>query len=96
MVKVCQCCGHPVPEFDTLRGLTPGQQKIFDALDNAGQRGLTRRQLFDRLYGDDPNGGPDSIGVLNVQRAKMRDTLAAHGMQIVTTQNHYWRMEKIG
>ena len=96
IAQVCECCGHPLPTFNTLRGLTPKQQEIFDALDKAGQAGLARHQLMHALYGNDPNGGPEYQGVLNVQRVKMKEVLAEHGMQIVTTVNRRWRLEKIG
>jgi len=95
VVKVCECCGHPVPTFNTLRGLTPKQQQMFAALDKAGQRGMSRAQLMHALYGDDPNGGPEYQGVLNVQRAKMKDVLAEHGLRIVTTIDRWWKLEKL-
>lgn len=94
-LKVCECCGHPIPRFNTLRGLTRGQQKLFDALDKAGQRGLSRPALMDAVYGDDPNGGPLFVNTLNVQRAKMKDVLAENGLKIVTAPNKHWRLEPL-
>ena len=97
-VKTCECCGHPVPEYNTLRGLTPGQQRLFHALEEAGQAGLSRVRLFDALYGHRTDGGPSAIGVLNVQRAKMQHVLREHGVKIVTVPSSYgavWRLEKL-
>ena len=96
-MKACECCGHPVVEYDTLRGLTPAQQRIFNIVEKAGQAGITRKQLFDAMYSDDPNGGPDNPNVLNVQRVKMQYALEKHGLKITTTGGHYatWRIEKL-
>jgi len=97
VVKVCACCGHPMPEYDALSGLTQAQQRIFNVLEKVGQAGITRNDLFERIYGDDPDGGPDSRNILNVQRTKMQRGLAKHGLRIVAQGGHYslWRLEKI-
>lgn len=94
MVKVCECCGHPVPEFNTLRGLTPAQQKLFAVLDAAGQRGISRHKLMHEIYGHLANGGPEFMGTLNVQRTKMKSVLDEHGLRIVTIEGRLWRLEK--
>jgi hypothetical protein len=94
-VRVCECCGHPMPTYNTLRGLTPSQQKIFALLEKAGQAGMSRKQLMHGMYGDDPDGGPEFQGVLNVQRARMKDVLAENGMRIVTMAHSLWKLEKL-
>jgi len=91
--KACECCGHPLPEFNALRGLTRTQQKMFDAVDASGRRGIDRRALMDAVYGDDPNGGPMYVNTLDVMRAKMRPVLAEHGLKIVTVDRR-WVLEK--
>ena len=98
MVKVCECCGHPVPEFNTLRGLTPMQQKILDVVERAGAAGISRREIMDIVYRDDENGGPASPNVMNVQKTKMQAVLQNHGLKITSEGGHYslWRLEKIG
>jgi hypothetical protein len=97
MVKVCECCGHPLPEYDTLSGLTELQQRLFTALERSGRVGLTRAEIFQKLYGDDPHGGPDSLNVVNVHRAKMQYALRKHNIKIVATKGWgtRWRLEKI-
>jgi hypothetical protein len=97
-VKVCACCGHPLPVYDTLKGLTPSQQRIFELVEKAGQAGVSRRELMDKIYGGNPNGGPSSPNVLNVQKTKMQIVLQSRGLKITSEGGHYarWRLEKIG
>jgi len=96
-VRTCECCGHPVPVYDALSKLTPFQQRIFSALESAGQVGLSRAELFERVYGHDPNGGPDCMNGLNVQRSKMAKALSKHGMKISSNKGHYarWKLEAL-
>ena len=97
MVKICECCGHPVPEYDALSGMTRGQQAIFEAVEKAGTAGIRRTALMNAIYSHDPNGGPEYMGVLNVQRAKMKPVLEKHGLKIVTVNSGgtRWRLEKL-
>jgi hypothetical protein len=48
------------PEFPGLYQLSPLQLRIFNSVRSAGQHGLTSDQLFDHVYGNDPDGGPAS------------------------------------
>ena len=98
MVKVCECCGHPVIDRVMFLELTHMQQKLFEAVEKSGQAGIGRREIFDHLYGTDPNGGPDSLNIINVQKARMKPVLAKYGLKMTTvTGGHYacWRLEKI-
>lgn len=97
MVGICECCGHPIPTFDTLSGLTPMQQRIFEIVRKAGQAGLTRPRIFEKLYSDDIDGGPLHMNVINVQKTKMKDALATHGLKLTGTGGHnsIWRLEKL-
>ena len=83
MVKVCECCGHPLPEIDATRGMTKQQNAVFFALYDAGKRGLTMKQLVEKIYGDDPSGGPDfAVESLRCQFTKMRRLLKPHNLYI--------------
>jgi hypothetical protein len=97
MTTVCKCCGHPLPESNAALGLTRGQQRLFQFVEKAGRAGITRHDLMDRMYANDPNGGPDSLNVLNVQKTNMNRRLLKHGLKITTSRGHYsmWRLEKI-
>jgi hypothetical protein len=98
MVTVCQHCGHPLPEAEVLLDLTISQRRIYQVVKSAGQAGICRRDIFDAVYRDDPNGGPDSLNVINVQKTKMKRRLAKHGLKIESTMgwDAKWRLEKIG
>jgi hypothetical protein len=97
-IKTCECCGHPVPPYNTLKGLTPAQQRILEVVEKAGQAGISRRDIMDVVYRDDPAGGPASPNVLNVQKTKMQAVLQSYGLKIASEGGHYslWRLEKIG
>lgn len=98
MVKVCECCGHPLPGLEVQLELTKRQRDIFTAVQHAGQAGITIPQLIDKVYSYDSNGGPDTAqNVIHVQRVKMKEKLAAFGMKITTTKGHgsLWRLEKL-
>ena len=83
MVKVCECCGHPLPEIDATRGMTKQQNVVFFAVYDAGKRGLTMQQLIDKVYGHDPSGGPEfAAASLRCQLSKMKHLLKPHGMRI--------------
>jgi len=61
-VNCCPCCGSELIEpLTSTVSLTfaPRQQKVYDLIRRAGKTGLTPNQLVDRVYGNDPDGGPD-------------------------------------
>ena len=97
MVKVCECCGHPLPDLAVQLELTKRQRQMFEALRRAGKAGITLDRIMEVVYGDDSDGGPDSTTVLHVQRTKMKGKLAKFGLQITTTKGHgsLWRLEAI-
>ena len=98
MVKCCETCGHPMLDFELQIGLTPRQRHIYLALQKAGQRGLDIEELIEKVYSGEEDGGPVTApNVIHVQKLKMREKLAAFGLQITTTKGHgsRWRLEKI-
>jgi hypothetical protein len=92
-VNICECCGHPMPDAYERFGLSPQQLKLFKIVEKAGQAGITYEQLTSKMYGDDPDGGPESR-VLTVQRTKMNKRLAMHGLSVEFKRGHYstWRI----
>ena len=98
MVKVCECCGHPIPDLNVQLALTRGQRRLFEVIQNAGVSGIHPRTIIDKLYAGDPNGGPvTALNCIHVQRTKMRPHLASFGLRITTTTGHgsVWRLEKL-
>jgi hypothetical protein len=61
MDKVCACCGQTLPpESPEDLVLKPQHRAIVERIRRAGQYGINSDVLFDYLYADDFNGGPDS------------------------------------
>jgi hypothetical protein len=59
--KCCPTCGQTLPpDFPGAYQLSPFQLRILNTVRSAGQHGLTSAQLFERVYGDQSNGGPMS------------------------------------
>lgn len=87
-MKCCETCGQILPEteFDGLK-LHPNQQRLFDIVKRAGSGGILSTDLFDLLYRDDPNGGPDTgmqtlytrISLLNVKLRRFGYVIRAPG-----------------
>jgi hypothetical protein len=97
-VKVCECCGHPLPTWEVQLELTRGQRAIYAALHRAGQAGVPFCLLLDRVYSDRADGGPlTATNSMQVQKNKMQPRLAKFGMKIATTKGHdsIWRLEKL-
>lgn len=97
MVSVCEKCGHPLPSLEVQLDLTKPQRRIFNALQRAGQAGLTRDQIIEKVYTDDPNGGPlTALNSICVQRWKMNKKMKPFGLFIKTTKGKpsYWSLSK--
>ena len=97
MVDVCKACGHPLPGYEALLGMTPMQQRLFAIVHKAGKAGVTVDLIMDLLYQDDPTGGPTSTNIINVMKAKMQPLLQKHGMKMVCRRGPgaVWTLEKI-
>jgi len=87
MVKICECCGHPLPDTSVLSDLTPLQRRLFTTVKASGTAGLALQDLIDALYGHLADGGPDyPRNVICVVRKNMQPRLAKHGLQIISTR----------
>lgn len=56
----CTHCGQTLPRDYLILGLRGKQRIIFEAVSKAGQYGLNSDRLFDMLYSEHPDGGPDT------------------------------------
>lgn len=96
MVKVCECCGHPLPDMEVAEHLTKQQTLILIALKRAGKAGLTLLQMVEQLHAHNPSGGPDfAEQSIRVQLAKMKPLLKPHGLNIFCAKNLTRRLEQI-
>lgn len=90
---VCPCCNRPmdvdhVPiEVLTEGRLEPQMRKIVTALAKAYPRSVSVPAIFDVLYGDDPNGGPDDPrSVVAVRICKLRTQIEKYGWTVPTNK----------
>ena len=84
--QICKCCGQtlPSPRPKDLQ-LPTGYALIFDRVHRAGKHGIHRQQLFDYLYGDDPNGGPNTgLSTLRSRICYLNRHLRKHGLEIAS------------
>jgi hypothetical protein len=85
VVKVCECCGHPVPPDDIDAELTPTQRRVYHAVKRAGTMGITNPELMEKVYVDDPDGGPENTNIIAVMMKRVRLVLASRGLTIRST-----------
>lgn len=97
-VRTCDCCGHPLPEYEVLMDFTAKQQQLFAIVHRAGRAGIMAEQIMGKLYADDRDGGPESANILSVMHQAMKPSLQKHGLKFHTRRGPQgaWRLEKIG
>ena len=78
-MKCCPACGRPFSPELTVHG--PVRRRIVDILGNHPE-GLTRGQLFDLTYAEDPNGGPDNNLGIRVIVSFINKELVPQGWKI--------------
>ena len=84
MVKCCPTCHqtlpNPLPHDLQFRGV---KNLILRRVHKAGGAGIRSDLLFDHVYGDDPNGGPETgMKILAVHIWHMNKTLKSFGLKI--------------
>lgn len=95
-MKVCECCGHPLPELEIMMDLTQMQQKLFVAVYRAGRRGIGSLAIMDALYNGADNA-PNSRNILSVMKHTIQPKLQKHGLKIACRSGPgaLWRLEPI-
>ncbi|WP_321337744.1 hypothetical protein [Breoghania sp.] len=87
----CPCCSQlvPVPSPEIVSancGLAPIQQKILEAVWAGRGFPVSTRRIFDKMYEDDPDGGPPESEMYNSfksAKSRMKSKLAGSGYGIV-------------
>lgn len=60
-MKCCPTCEQTLPPpFDAGIKFKPAAQALIDIVWKAGKHGISTDRLFDKLYKNDPDGGPVS------------------------------------
>lgn len=86
MIKICACCGHPLPDESVEADLSPAQARMFKIIKRAGSGGIAVKDIMDILYANDPSGGPDSRNIICVMAKNMRKRLELAGLTIAATR----------
>jgi hypothetical protein len=75
---ICPSCGRPIVP-DGVR-LSPTQRKILDAVQRRGE--ICSRDLRYAVWGNDPDGGPESFKTLAAHVHFLNQRLSAHGLMV--------------
>ncbi len=88
MSVLCPTCHRPMnayPPIEALKEarLEPQLRKIVDLLAAAYPRAVLVNAIFDSLYGEDPQGGPDNPGnAVKGRVSRLRKRLSPYGWTI--------------
>ena len=87
-VDLCSCCGQIIPPklhfLNSVQTTVPAfraapvKQRIYDYI-AAHSEGISRDRIFNAVYGSDPNGGPDTLGVISVHVRNINKYLEENG-----------------
>lgn len=72
----------PKPNTLIAESLPRLQRRLFERVEQAGKEGIRAEQLMIALYGDDPQGGPESRNVIPVMVYYVNKKIAKHGLAI--------------
>jgi len=85
-MPTCPCCGQATETLDrqalTYLDLSPRQRDVVEDLVRCYPRTSTLAAIRDRVYANDPNGGPLHANTISVLIWRMRPTLNAAGWDI--------------
>lgn len=81
-VEPCPHCGHPMVSDDVGRDLPALSRRIYELVRDAGQAGISSRDITERAYVDKRHGSPvtNSVSVLISQR--INPHLKAYGLKM--------------
>jgi hypothetical protein len=77
--QLCPTCRRPYPPRLVVHG--PVRQRIVNLIASRPD-GITRGEILDLVYADDPNGGPDNPNTVSVLIKHANAELAAQGFRI--------------
>lgn len=85
----CACCGQTLPD-DLPDGLIlRGKMRLlYDRVRRAGKNGIRADLLFEFMYGEDPNGGPDTgIKIIPVHVNHINSRLVKFNQRIIGSRS---------
>lgn len=84
-MKRCECCGQIIPPTVTALDNMRVKKRIYDCIAKNPQ-GIGRDEIMDKVYGDDPDGGPEFVNVISVHVLRINKLLKAEGVKIHSTR----------
>lgn len=80
----CACCGQTLPPVDPPGvKLTPRERRIYEIIQRAGKHGISADLVFDRVYADDRDGGPNTqLKIISVFVCSLNRKLPKAGQMI--------------
>ena len=74
--------------------LTPTQCRFYQIVRDAGTAGIRGPAILEKLYADDPNGGPTSLNITSIFAKLTSKRLMPFGIAI-KVQRRIWRVVEI-
>jgi len=95
-VNVCRECGHPIPTDDIAAVLSPRQRRVYEIVRLAGTAGISSKEIRDKVYENDPNGGPKETNIISVFAHYANVRLRPFGLEITARRGPWplWRLTK--
>lgn len=80
----CLTCGQTLPADSPAETILRGKRlELFRRIKRAGQHGISSPDLFDYLYSDDPEGGPNTgVKVITVHICHINKQIRQFGIAI--------------
>jgi hypothetical protein len=84
MGALCPHCGRSMPRPSRFPHVTgPVRRRVVEAIDD--NPGISGPELTRLVYADDPNGGPNTLGVVSVLIFHARKQLRLDGYEILSS-----------
>jgi hypothetical protein len=92
--SLCPTCGHPVTVLLAVEKLgvilAPRQRQLYELVEKAGTAGIAAGAIFERMYANDPDGGPDSgSSIVSVMVRQLNKKLYTTGLEIRSSRGPY-------
>jgi len=93
---VCAECGHPIPSDEVAAVLSPRQRRVYEIVRLAGTAGISAKEIRNKLYENDPNGGAKNTNIISVFAHYANVRLRPFGLEITARLGPWplWRLTK--
>lgn len=81
--KICPTCGFPQPDDDVAALLPRRKREIYEAVQRAGQAGISAPEIFNEVWGSDPRGRPQGMGAIYAHIVGINKVIEVASMSIL-------------